>query len=340
MGIFVFTEKESSLKDFFPKTAKFSSIKTLAEHTPGKDDISYIDILTFTEGDIKKIAGQVKKSCGNTSWGIIDPKGNIKDPAALFFEGACDYLGPGVLKTSGTLEPKRIKEAGQWQKKLVITEESNLPSTSANVTSFLNSSIKLPASNLFPGWKKMQTGKTMPFYLMYCSLEGKIPLDERLDDKIIAQIHLRFLDCLEDNFHEGDGLLWMNSGKDCLFLIPPKAKCAEAVVKACINMIVSSPVIVLESFGLKFPANFIFALHYGLVNYKPPGKTGTVVSEAVNYIFHLGTKKAEPGRLTISGSLPDKTIPQSLYDSFVSAGKFQDHNVWHTKKFSYSKPWF
>jgi hypothetical protein len=339
MGIFIFTEKESSFKDFFPKTARFSPTKTLAEHTPGKDGISYIDISTIAEGDVKKTITQAKKSCGNTPWGIIDPKGIIKDPAALFFEGACDYLGPGVLKASDTLEPKRIKEAGQWQKKLAITGEDDLTGTSAN-SSFLNSSIKLPASTLFPGWKKMQTGKAMPFYLMYCSLEGKIPLDDRLEDKVIAQIHLRFLYCLEDNFYEGEGLLWMNSGRDCLFLIPPKAKCAEAAVKACINMIVSSPVIVLESLGLKFPANFIFALHYGSVNYKPPGKTGTVVSEAINFIFHLGTKKAEPGRLTISGSLPDKTIPQTLHDSFVSAGKFEDHNVWHTKKFSYSKPWF
>jgi hypothetical protein len=132
----------------------------------------------------------------------------------------------------------------------------------------------------------------------------------------------------------------MNSGKDCLFLIPPKTKCAEAAIKASIGMIVSAPLIVLETLGITVPSNFIFALHYGSLNYKPPGKTGTIVSDAVNFIFHLGTKKAEPGRLTISGELPDKTIPQPLEDCFIPAGSFESRKIWHTKKFSYAKTWF
>ena len=342
MGIFIFTEKETALKDIFPKTAKFSNLEGLQGHTPHSDDITYIDVSAFAEVDIKKTAAKVKKSCGNTPWGIIDPKGNIKDPAALFFEGACDYLGAGILKApAGSIDSKRIKDAGLWHKKLTTeSTEAEPTGKQAEGTSFLNSGIKLPASTHFPGWKKMQAGKPMPFYLMYCSLQGKVPLDDRLDDKTIAQIHLRFLDHLEDVFDEGEGLLWINSGKDCLFLIPPKVKSIEASIKSAINMIISSPVIVLESFNLKFPANFIFALHYGSVNYKPPGKTGTVVSEAVNYVFHLGTKKAEPGRLTITDGLPDKTIPQPLHDCFVPAGKYENHDIWHSKKFSYSKSWF
>jgi hypothetical protein len=139
---------------------------------------------------------------------------------------------------------------------------------------------------------------------------------------------------------EGDGLLWMNTGRDCLFLFPPRAKCAEAAIKTCIGMIVSAPLFVLETFGISIPANFIFAMHYGTVTYKPPGKTGTVVSDAVNSIFHLGAKKSEPGRLTISGELPDVSIPANLQDLFVPAGEYEGRKIWHTKKFSYAKPWF
>ena len=185
----------------------------------------------------------------------------------------------------------------------------------------------------------MQAGKTMPFYLLYCSINGKFPLDERLESKALAQIHKRFLSCLENNFYEGDGLLWMNTGKDCLFLIPPGAKYIDSAVKACMDMTISAPQIALETLGVPFPVNFIFALHYGSVSYKPPGKTGTVVSDAVNFIFHLGAKRAEGGRLTVSGEIPDKSVPQSLHDCFIPAGEFEGRKIWHSKKFVYAKPW-
>jgi hypothetical protein len=339
--IYVFTKKEAPLKTIFPRNANFIDLP-LSEHSPENSDISYIDVSGFSGAELKKTLAQVKKTCRDTQWGIIDPKGSVKDVAALFFEGACDYLGPGFLKESKAVDSKRLKETLRWRKVTQSADGSAAddeakPSGGAG---FLKSGIKLPAANAFPGWKKMETGKVMPFYLLYCSLQGKIALDTRIDDKTLANIHKRFLSLLSGYMREGDGLLWMNSGGDCLFIFPPRAKCAEAAIKACIGMIVSAPLFVLETFGISIPANFIFAMHYGTVTYKPPGKTGTIVSDAVNSIFHLGAKKSEPGRLTISGELPDVSIPASLQDLFVPAGEYEGRKIWHTKKFSYAKPWF
>ena len=340
MGIFIFTEKQESYKKLFPKSAKFSSLTALSGYKPEGGDISYIDVSGITKDDIKKFLSRIKNVCKGAPWGIIDPGGKITDSAALFFEGACDYLGPGLLKTAGSFDAKRIKAAMQWRGKNINAGEDAASSVKPQEDSgFYDACVKLPSAGIFPGWKKMEAGKVMPFYLLYCSFEGKVSIDSRLDEKSVTQIHKRFLAYLDNTFSEGEGLLWMNSGKDCLFLIPPKVKCVQAVIRSCINMIVSAPMVVLESLALKFPANFIFALHYGSINYKPPGKTGTVVSEAVNFVFHMGTKKAEQGRLTISGSLPDKTIPQPLHDCFSCAGQFEGQNIWHTKKFSYSKSW-
>jgi len=179
----------------------------------------------------------------------------------------------------------------------------------------------------------------MPFYLLYCTLQGKTALDSRLGEKVFAQAYKRFRDHLVENFDESDGLLWMDTGKDCLFLLPPKQKSVETVVESCLRMIISAPLVTLETLGLSIPINFILALHYGSLNYKPPGKTGTVVSDAVNFVFHLGAKKAEPGRITISGEIPEGSIPKSLEDIFVAAGEFEGRKVWHSKKFSYAKPW-
>jgi hypothetical protein len=179
----------------------------------------------------------------------------------------------------------------------------------------------------------------MPFYLLYCSIHGKTSLESRLVEKAVVQVHKRLCNYLSNIFSPSDGLLWMDSGKDCLFLLPPKAKCAELAVETCIRSIIATPLVTLETLAITLPVNLVFALHYGSISYKPPGKTGTVVSDAVNTIFHLGLKKAEPGRLTFSCDIPNGSIPKSLQDCFVPAGEYEGLDIWHSRKFSYEKPW-
>ncbi|MCL2801032.1 MAG: hypothetical protein FWD28_04660 [Treponema sp.] len=340
--VYVFTGKTASLKAFLPKNTVFET-SPLSKHSPSAADITYVDITGLTAADQKKAVAQLKKNCKDSAWGIIDPKGSIKDPAALFFEGASDYLGASFLKGSNTVDTKRLKEVQQWRKtyaSAVALESASKAAAGSETGGFLKSGIKLPSASSFPGWKKMQTGKSMPFYLLYCSLQGKTSLDTRLGEKVLAQVHKRFLALLSAKFKAADGLLWMDTGKDCLILLPARAKSAELAIKACLGMIVAAPLHILEFLGINIPANFIFALHYGSVSYKPPGKTGTVVSDAVNSIFHLGAKKSEPGRLTISGELPDVSIPKALQDLFTSNGEYEGRKIWHTKKFNYSKAWF
>jgi len=342
MGIFIFSKKAAPLKTIFPKSAQFLSYP-LTGYAPGNVDLTYIDAADLSPAEYKKALAQLKECCADSQWGIIDPKGAVKDIAALFFDGASDYLGPTVLKGSAGIEAKHLKEAQTWRKEfknaVISAKEVGKSGKGAGGAALPKTGIKLPAASSFPGWNKMPSGKNASFYLLYCSLQGKLPLDSKLDDKTLAQVHKRFVNLLDNNFEKGNGLFWVNSGKDCLFLIPPIAKCAEEAIKACIGMLVSAPLIVMETLGIKFPVNFVFSLHYGSLAYKPPGRTGTVVSDAVNFIYHLGLKKAEPGRLSISGELPDGTIPKSLEDVFVYAGDFEDRKIWHTKKFDYAKSW-
>ena len=340
MSIYVFTKKEAVLKKAFAKNAGFPGMAALAKYTAEDGDLSYLDVTGFSSADLKKNLTQFKKRCKDNPWGVIDPKGSVKDPAALFFEGASDYLGPGFFKDTKSIDPNRFKAVSMWYAAISGTGKEDSKSSGESGTAGLpKTGIKFPPGTTFSGWKSVQTGKTMPFYLMYCSLQGKTALTNRMGEKAVSQVHQRFLAHLFTNFQEGDGLAWMDSGKDCLFLLPPKVKSVEAAVKACFRMLISAPLISVETLALTIPANFVFALHYGSLSYSPPGKTGTVVSDAVNFVFHLGAKKAEPGRLTISGELPDNTIPKALENCFVSTGEFEGRKIWQTKKFSYAKPW-
>jgi hypothetical protein len=337
MSVYIFTKKQEALKPVFAKNAKFLAAAELSGHEPEDGDITYVDISGFPAAKAAKAIPAAKKACKNTPWGIIDPKGQIGDPASLFFEGASDYLGPAFVKNAKGIDAKRLKSALSWRHDLAGTAKEEVKIAKGEGSVIPKTGIKLPPASAFPGWKNMQPGKNMPFYLVYCCLQGKVPLDTRLGEKVFAQMHHRFMAHIAKHFQEGDGLAWMDSGKDCLFLFPAKGKSGEIAVKNCVKLLVSAPLIMLETLGLTLPAGFVFALHYGSLSYSPPGHTGTVVSDAVNFIFHLGAKKAQPGRLTLSGELPDGTVPKALEDSFVSAGEYEGRKIFHTKKFFYAK---
>ncbi|MDR2072894.1 MAG: hypothetical protein LBP60_05640 [Spirochaetaceae bacterium] len=334
MSLYIFSKKEAALKGLFKKASPvFSGLKDLSKHKAQEGDISYLDLSGLTAADAKKTATQLKKRCKDTPWGIIDPRGSSKDPALWFFAGASDYLGPGAL---AGVDPKRLSAAALWRQG--PQEDSAREKRPGAGIGLPKTGIKLPGGRI-PGWKEIPTGKLMPFYLLYCSLQGKNNLTTRFGEEAYSQLHKRFLAHLSQSFQKAEGLVWMDSGKDCLMLIPPKTKNAEEAVVACIRLLLSVPIITIETLNLNVPVNFIFALHYGAVKYKPPGKTGTVVSDAVNFIFHLGTKQAESGRLTISGEIPDNTIPKALEDWFVSAGEYEGRQIWQTKKIGYLRPW-
>jgi class 3 adenylate cyclase len=332
MKTYVFSKKAAVLQVAFPKKdVEFPALAALAKHAPNQEDLHYLDLSGLTAADGKKAAGQLKKRCKNAPWGIVDPKGTTKDPAQWFFDGAADYIGPAALKEG--LNAKRLKAALTWRQAAGGFAEAAKPDEKT-----AKRGIKLP-TGVFPAWKNIAAGENIQAYLLYASLQGKTALSTRLGEASYEQFYKKLLAFLHGNFRSAEGLLWMETGKDCLFLVPPKAKCAEAAIVSCLRMLISAPQIAIETFNLSIPVNFVFGLHYGSVTYKPPGKTGTVVSDAVNFIFHLGTKQAESGRLTVSDEVPDLTISPKLQDLFVKAGEFEGRRLIHTRKFSYLQPW-
>jgi hypothetical protein len=333
MTVFVFTKKEGALRAVF-KRGEFLNMAALAKHKPGAGDMSYLDISGMDPAEIKKAAAQMRKKCSGSQWGIIDPKGGAADPARFFFDGASDYIGSGALKS---LDAKRLNAAAEWR----LTfggGGGDAAEAGSGAEGLPKTGIKVPPGK-FPGWKSLPSGKTMPFYLLYCGIQGKSALTNRISETVYAQMHQRLSMFLHMSFQDAEGLLWMDTGKDFLLLLPPKTNNAAAAVKICMRLLISAPMICMETLGLRVPANFIFALHYGAISYRPPGKTGTVVSDAVNSVFHLGAKKAELGRLSITGELPDNSVPQSLEDCFVPAGTYEGRAIWHSKRFTYNQSW-
>jgi hypothetical protein len=331
MNIFLFSGKKPPVLTGDKKTAGMIQIlppAAVSGHSPETGDISYLDISGLSPADIKKILARLKKRCAHSAWGIIDPRGEAPDPAEFFFAGAADYIGPKTIKNGIT--KKRFTAALSWR------EAASQKYAAGSAPEKERESRKLPEKN-FEGWESIRAGTTAEFFFLFVSFSGKTNLRPRLGEAAYSAAKNRLRDTLQQNLQDSRALLWMETEFEYLFLLPPQVSCGKAAVESCLRMILDSPLIGIEKLGLPIPVNFIFALHYGKTIFRAPGKTGTVVSDAVNYIFHLGAKHAEPDRLTISAGANDKAVPKGLNDLFTAAGIFEGIPIRHSRRFVYAR---
>ena len=333
--IYIISAKNAAvLKRSLGLSNKKSWIKLLPqlpeEYKLHSGDLVYFDISVIGTSECKKLIRQFRKN-GNF-FGIIDPKGIAADPALFFFNGASDYIGQALVKKG--LEKKRFAEAlsRACEKTGGPGKKERSGRTGGTGKSSQKKNQKLVLGK-FPGWKSLRPGSTGFFFFLFLSLSGKSNLLSMLGEAAFISLKNKLRDVLKKNFREANALIWMEAEGNSLLLIPPKLSNGRAAVKTALKMILNSKLICIEKLGLLIPAEFTFALHYGQTIYQAPGQTGEVISESVNYIFHLGTKKAQYGRLTISEDVPDEAVPEGLSDLFVPSGIFEGMQTSKSRRF-------
>ncbi|MDR0601765.1 MAG: hypothetical protein LBG42_05225 [Treponema sp.] len=335
---YIFTFKKNPgglLRD--KKAAVFFQIlpaELLGKHSPAAGDLSYLDISGLGPAEIKKALALLKKSCAASPWGIFDPGGLSSDPASFFFEGASDYVGKAAVTG---LSKKRLTAAASWREAAGTAGAGKTRSSKTAPEIPPKKSARLP-SGKFEGWKSIRTGTVTPVFFLYIALSaGDDNLRSRLGEAAFTTTRNRLRDFLQQQFAGASALLWMESESNFLFLVPPQAAPAKAALTAGLKLVLSAPLAGPENFGLSVPVIFTVALHYGKTAFQAPGKTGTVVSDAVNFVFHLGVKYAEPGRFTMSDEVPAEAVPPGLADLFIPAGEYEGFAIRHSRRFVYAK---
>jgi len=293
-------------------------------YKPLPDDQVYVDISGFSAADLKKAIGPLKKS--GVFWGIIDPKGTASDPASFFFEGSGDYIGRDLMKKGPG--KKRFMAALSWTR----DQRGHMDGQTAGNYAVKRKKQKLPAER-FGGWKSIRSGTLGSFFFLFASLTGESNLRSLVGETSFSGIKTHLRETLQQYLGESGALLWMETEENSLFLIPPKSSNCKSAIEAALKIIINSRLIGIERLGLSIPVEFTFALHYGQTIFQSPGKTGAVISESVNYIFHLGLKKAESGRLTISDDVPNEIIARGFPDFFYPAGIFEGIPIHQSRRF-------
>jgi hypothetical protein len=261
---------------------------------------------------VRELASRLDEveDCG---WGILDRKGESMDPAAWFFAGASDYVGPSLYKAG--IGPERLEEALVYAD--LEYDEADAPTPSGGSS--------------FPGWSALAEGADVPVRFCYAAVGNQKSLLERIGEKRLDRLREEFATFLDSWFKDSGGIVWIRETAGCLLLFPPQDVGMNPIMSA-FRLLLDRALIGYEVFKLEVPLSFRFAFHAGRTMWQRPGATGKIVSEDVNFVFHLGTKAAGDGYVLVSSEAASD-IPASLRDLFTGAGDYEGRSLIASKTF-------
>ncbi len=261
--------------------------------------------------DAKRVAelGAKLGEMPGAAWGVIDRTGVIDDPSGLFFAGASDYIGPALAKVG--LSVPRLKAALAFAR--------------------LDESATCGGALPFKGWSALTEGELVDVHFCYAAIGAQRELLESIGDKRLYKLCEEFSSFLERWAAECGGIVWIREPAGTLVLFPPTDVGMNPILAAW-RLILDRILVGYEIFHLDTPLTFRFAFHAGRTPWRRSGATGTVVSEDVNFVFHLGHKAAADGAVTVSETALS-SIPAPLCDLFLKAGDYEGHSLMASRHF-------
>ncbi|MBT3273601.1 MAG: hypothetical protein HN368_10620 [Spirochaetales bacterium] len=268
----------------------------------------YLDSSDFSEKDILKAVRSCRNS-GNKRIGIIDQATVYKDPARLFHEGAADYIGKLAIQTN--LTSQRIRGAINY---CDFPEEP----PAINIKKEISRDWKLSGKS----WKNIKSGQEYTFCFMFVEIDLLDEWRKKSGRAHLDEVKAQFQKHIQQVCARIDGKLWMWMDLGGLILFPFDGKSCNPILNG-LELVVNRTIISAEEFNFHTVIKYRIALHIGNTVYKTRGNTGTIVSDTVNFLFHLGHQFAKAGNFYLTEPVCE-FIPKGFEDCFVSAGSFEE----------------
>ncbi len=275
----------------------------------------YIDIAGFSETDFKKKLTALEKK-SQFRFGIIDEKNRTNDIADFFHRGAVDYLDGRILKSG--IETKRITKVLEYR-----------PFTHGSTS---DSGLRVKRKNLKiaeKGWDEIKNGTEYTFWLLYIELDmidewktksGKAHIDD------VQNIFHRYI---ESHLNPVGGRTWMWMNQGGVFLFPFREGSREPVL-TCVRIILNRTLASIEEFGYNSTITYKMALHVGNTVYRDRGHTGHIVSDTVNFLFHLGQNHTREKQFYLTSSAY-QYVPEGFKQLFCRMGDFEGEIIYSMK---------
>ncbi len=289
---------------------EFSAAIQQADETP--DSFLYLDVAGMDLRAIKRRLGQLRDS-RPYGFGIVDAAHTITDIGEVFRHGAADYVGKSLAKEG--LSTAHLRRVVEYEPVEVPRHEEEAPSHEVD-------------RDLRPStsWSNVDDGSEYTFVMVYAGLDQAKELRRKSSEALLAALRKTFTGLLERTFAEFDARVWMWLEDDGLLLIPYEGGRVNAVIPA-IRLFVNRMIYNTDEFAQFGVQSWRLALHLGNTSYRSSGQTGGIVSESVNYLFHVGQQFVEPGGLAVTGScIPE--IPPRVRPLLNHRGSFEGSDIY------------
>lgn len=251
-------------------------------------------------------------------FGVVDPSGKVADVSQLFHLSAGDYVGKALLK--GQLTPARFRRVDSYAPEQLEDAEEMAPP---------NSRDWHPSGST---WDGVQSGTEYTFLMVYAGIDQASDLRRTTSEASMRMMRQVFQAVLDRHFSPYGGKMWMWKEDDGLLLLPFDGKAVDGVI-AAFRLALNRVVVQCEEFSAFESISWRLALHIGDTIYRNSGSTGGIVSEDVNFVFHLGERYLDPGDVALTGACYS-LLPASARHYFEHRGKFESVEVYTLRPLS------
>ena len=288
--------------------------EALSTILPG--DLLYLDLSAFPAAEAR---ATLKKLLARADLllGVIDPKQSVKDVPALFHDGAVDYLDAAAWKTG--IPPRRLGRVAAYARGLRRCPEDaprEAPPASAGRPSGADLS-------------HLTEGEEYAFSLLFIEIDGGEGLEQRFGAANLSEALASFRTYVDRSVAPFGGRTWIWSRFGGIALFPFDGR-HEQAAPCGLSMILYKHLYDIEQSRFPHFVSWRMAAHLGVVPWRERA-TGTLVSDALNSVFHLGQQFAPAGTFIVTDEV--RTLAgDPLRGFFLPAGSYEDRRIWRMRR--------
>lgn len=323
MTIFVVTDSKAVQKAFATAvrsrtySVEFASCDEFNETTRRANDVPdsflYVDAEGTDSRGLKRRLTRLRDE-RPYRFGIIDRTNAIRDVAELFHYAAADYVGKALLAEG--LSTARLRRVVEYDPAPVARRVGNhVPEHEVHRL--------VPSGD---DWSRVHDGQEYTFVMLYAGIDGAGELRRTSSETYLASLRASFTGLLERTFADYQARVWMWKEEEGLLLMPFDGQELDVMIPA-LRLMLNRVLINAEELAQYGDISWRLALHLGNTTYRSSGRTGDIVSESVNFLFHLGSRFVDPGGVAVTGPCLE-LIPEGVRPLLDHRGTFESIHIY------------
>lgn len=263
-------------------------------------------------------------------FGFVDLTRTISDVADLFHRGAADYIGADL--PTGKITAQRFARILDFAGRKV---DADLPLLEGRQRGMQASPVWPPlvapvGSPSGSDWNDVVPGREYTFQILFVGLDHVSEMGRKSSEELLRSLRRTLQNILTRAFAPVLGRIFVWKEDSGLLLIPYDGENVTALIPA-MRLVLNRTLINIEQFSVTTPISWRMGLHVGNTTYTESGGTSAIVSETLNFIFHLGDKAARPGELVVTWPALGR-VPERVRSYFTRIEDFEGTALFRMKE--------